>query len=248
MHTMKSTERLFIIVRHGERLDETDRGAWRAMKTTTNQHDPPLTKQGATQARQAGIELSGYLQRLGQLAALSGEAAPPAPRVYSSPTERTMATATELCSTLVTGAAHPLDVTAHYGLNCCAAAKRYGVQSEGFTCNANPGGPPKATTAPASSQASVPVEQPQDSSVPPVEQPQGDPSFADARNQGASGGFVQTCVDLAGSGGTKRFAKGPDGTRGFSAAAGRGGECAASSSSSKASPLNTACATACATD
>ena len=35
-----------ILVRHGERLDEADREAWRRLRTHDTQYDPPLTSTG----------------------------------------------------------------------------------------------------------------------------------------------------------------------------------------------------------
>ena len=70
-----------VVVRHGERLDEADSGAWRRLRTGATRNDPPLTERGHEQARGAGAQVARLL------ADLVGEA-PVA--VYSSPTARTM--------------------------------------------------------------------------------------------------------------------------------------------------------------
>lgn len=104
-----------IMVRHGERLDESDRDAWSRMRTEATRYDPPLTEKGWQQAVDAARRFRGILDG----AAVSA--------VYSSPTSRTMATAAAIAKEISISSVSPA-----YGLNCCAAAKQNGVASRHF--------------------------------------------------------------------------------------------------------------------
>lgn len=215
---MRAQERLFLIVRHGERLDEVDRSAWKKIRDETNRHDPPLTEQGRRQAHAAGLELSAYLQHVQQTLDGSGgtSTGSPAVRVYASPTDRTMATAEELCRAITSDGGLPLSITPHYGLNCCAAAKTYGVQSYGFRSNLklhqsvrkldasgvqSVFGNTKTDLRSSDTCRTPPIlgSQEDDGQSPPPTglHVRGDPAVMDARNQGTDGGFVRTCVELA---------------------------------------------------
>eukprot|EP00933_Yihiella_yeosuensis_P062729 TRINITY_DN65707_c0_g1_i1.p1 TRINITY_DN65707_c0_g1~~TRINITY_DN65707_c0_g1_i1.p1 ORF type:complete len:357 (-),score=55.60 TRINITY_DN65707_c0_g1_i1:252-1322(-) len=107
-----------VVIRHGERLDEADRQAWRNIRTMETQYDPPLTQNGWTQAELAGRAVSSTIRLQDDFSGIS---------VYSSPTMRTMATAAAVAKQLRVPTVLPA-----YGLNCCAAAKMVGVASSHF--------------------------------------------------------------------------------------------------------------------
>lgn len=101
-----------IVVRHGERLDESDAQLWRALRTQETLYDPPLTAKGWDQAQAAGREIAKMLPEDCQLT------------MYSSPTARTISTAAGLATSLGRGIT---TITPCYSLNCCAAAQSRGV-------------------------------------------------------------------------------------------------------------------------
>lgn len=102
-------------VRHGERLDEVDRQKWRTIRTQSTLHDPPLTATGWDQAKRAGAEIAGVLRK--DKSRIT---------VYSSPTARTLSTAASIVKSLKLSS-EATKVTPVYSMNCCAAAKDYGV-------------------------------------------------------------------------------------------------------------------------
>lgn len=108
---------LVVLVRHGERLDEADRFAWKQMRTHETQYDPPLTKTGY---KQSSLAAKKILQQLAKL-----DTAPPVTTIYSSPTARTLGTAAAMAQEMGIS-----QVLSAYGLNCCAAAKMTGVASK----------------------------------------------------------------------------------------------------------------------
>lgn len=101
-----------IVVRHGERLDESDAQLWRGLRTQETLYDPPLTAKGWDQAQAAGREIAKMLPEDCQLT------------MYSSPTARTISTAAGLATSLSRGIT---TITPCYSLNCCAAAQSRGV-------------------------------------------------------------------------------------------------------------------------
>eukprot|EP01052_Picozoa_sp_SAG31_P035108 SAG31_NODE_4195_length_3484_cov_1.533235_2_plen_595_part_00 len=164
---------LVVVVRHGERLDESDRASWRQMLKDCRrergaaaaqilQRDPPLTREGAAQAQRAGAKLSSHLFQ-----EMAGQDMPPL-CVFTSPLGRTVTTAVELVKAL----GEPAAIIAHHGLNCCAAAKLHGV----------------ATVCPANPPTGI------DGVLWP---PHGDPHRIDRRHQGHEGGLVATVLELA---------------------------------------------------
>ena len=206
-------------VRHGERLDEADRTAWRGMlrsagkvRGETLRHDPPLTAEGdqitrphlaiphpaagthtranamwpharkndnetlcecgrvgAAQAHAAGAQLRALMAT--EFDAL---AEPVHVSIYTSPLARTVATAAELATELDAVA----DFIPHHGLNCCAAAKKYGCST---VCGQEP-----APTEPEWWPGAGPVFGPlvaQLSRWPPA----GDPGLVDRRHRGLDG-------------------------------------------------------------
>lgn len=108
---------LVVLVRHGERLDEADPTEWRRIRTEETRNDPPLTHTGIAQSRGAGEKLAELLRSDGLSEGVLGT-------VYCSPTQRTTDTAVQVAQQL-----HALEITPHHALNCCAAAKRYGVEN-----------------------------------------------------------------------------------------------------------------------
>ncbi|KAJ1457562.1 histidine phosphatase superfamily [Pelagophyceae sp. CCMP2097] len=94
----------FWMLRHGERIDETDAGqAWKEATPRERRFDPPLTANGKQQARSAAGVLTGHGFR----------------RIFSSPLQRCLETAFEVAQLL------DLPVTVLPGLGeCCAAAGR----------------------------------------------------------------------------------------------------------------------------
>ena len=112
------SEVLVVLVRHGERLDEADPHQWRRIRTEATLADPPLTDTGVAQSRAAGEKLAKLLRSDGW----GAEGA--MGTVFCSPTRRTADTAVQVALQL--GAT---EVTPHNTLNCCAAAKRYGVEN-----------------------------------------------------------------------------------------------------------------------
>eukprot|EP00427_Karlodinium_veneficum_P021982 CAMPEP_0169097290 /NCGR_PEP_ID=MMETSP1015-20121227/19445_1 /TAXON_ID=342587 /ORGANISM="Karlodinium micrum, Strain CCMP2283" /LENGTH=265 /DNA_ID=CAMNT_0009158095 /DNA_START=41 /DNA_END=838 /DNA_ORIENTATION=+ len=101
-----------IVVRHGERLDESDSTLWEKIRTQETMHDPPLTAVGWEQAERAGTALANVLPGHSAL------------KVYCSPTDRTISTA----AGLLTGIGHASsEITPCYSLNCCEAAQIHGV-------------------------------------------------------------------------------------------------------------------------
>eukprot|EP01063_Lacrimia_lanifica_P005984 TRINITY_DN135_c3_g1_i1.p1 TRINITY_DN135_c3_g1~~TRINITY_DN135_c3_g1_i1.p1 ORF type:complete len:230 (+),score=27.98 TRINITY_DN135_c3_g1_i1:41-730(+) len=106
-----------IFVRHGERLDEADRLAWRALRDGggAEHHDPPLTDTGRKQASAAGKWVGSYLglENVDDL------------MLFSSPASRTLTTAVEFGRSLGLGG-----LTVVHGLYACtAAATMYGLPS-----------------------------------------------------------------------------------------------------------------------
>mmetsp|Transcript_118643 Transcript_118643/g.215769 ORF Transcript_118643/g.215769 Transcript_118643/m.215769 type:complete len:356 (-) Transcript_118643:69-1136(-) len=102
-----------VVIRHGARLDEENRLQWHKIRTEETRHDPPLTQNGWSQARDAGRTLRMTVLR---------QLEPTKVFVYSSPTARTLSTAAGVAKEL--GVA---EVTPAYALNCCAAAQSHGV-------------------------------------------------------------------------------------------------------------------------
>eukprot|EP01059_Diplonema_ambulator_P022801 TRINITY_DN38134_c0_g1_i1.p1 TRINITY_DN38134_c0_g1~~TRINITY_DN38134_c0_g1_i1.p1 ORF type:complete len:224 (+),score=35.34 TRINITY_DN38134_c0_g1_i1:111-782(+) len=102
-----------VFVRHGERLDEADYGAWCRMADECPEafHDPPLTGAGRLQAAEAGRLV---------VAALSGKV-----RMYASPSVRTLGTAAHVGEVL--GVDEVMIAPGLYA--CSAAAKRHGVEN-----------------------------------------------------------------------------------------------------------------------
>lgn len=110
---------LVVLVRHGERLDEADPQQWRRVRTEETRNDPPLTAAGIAQSRGAGQKLAELLHSDGLR---RGEG--PLGTVYCSPTQRTADTAVQVALQL-----RATEITPHHALNCCAAAKMYGVEN-----------------------------------------------------------------------------------------------------------------------
>ena len=186
-----------ILVRHGERLDEADREAWKRLRTHDTQYDPPLTAAG----RGTISEMLACRQQCFCLAAgcfsmemhvlcqvttrgwkqssCAGKqilqdlkrTSTPVACIYSSPTSRTMSTAAAIASQLGTS-----EVTPAYGLNCCAAAKKVGVSSRYFAR------PPDDATMKRIAVARWP--------------PVGDVEAVGRRNRSRTG-FVETVRELA---------------------------------------------------
>mmetsp|Transcript_4454 Transcript_4454/g.17529 ORF Transcript_4454/g.17529 Transcript_4454/m.17529 type:complete len:302 (-) Transcript_4454:98-1003(-) len=96
-----------ILVRHGERVDEVDR-SW-TRQNPTRWFNPPLTRTGVEQAKQAGATVNSLLV---------ASAAQQPFVVLASPLERALRTAVEVCR--ATG--RPLALAP--GLASCAAAAR----------------------------------------------------------------------------------------------------------------------------
>jgi len=151
------------VVRHGERIDEVDSQQWHRIRTQETRYDPPLTGNGWDQATIAGRKVRTLL---------SQEGGPVS--VYSSPTVRTLSTASAIVSCLRQNQAP--SVTPIYMLNCCAAAQRYGV-SKAF-----PQGQPAADVMRDVALSCWP--------------PLGDPDRVD-KDQGMGGGFVESVKGLA---------------------------------------------------
>jgi len=105
-----------VVVRHGERLDEADREAWRrhCKERPHERLDPPLTENGWRQAAAAGQEVRRALRCAGQEESV--------PLLLSSPTSRTISTAAAVGAELGVQ-----EIVPDYSLNCCAAGLRYGV-------------------------------------------------------------------------------------------------------------------------
>lgn len=150
-----------IVVRHGERIDEVDRQEWRRIRTQETQHDPPLTAAGWEQAKAAGKKVDALLPYDGVT-------------VYSSPTSRTLSTASAIVSNINGKATSVVPV---YALNCCAAAQDSGV------AKAFPKGEPDIESV----MQGVPL-----SCWPPL----GDADQVD-RCQSHAGGFVELVKSLA---------------------------------------------------
>ena len=110
---MAAQKPTLFIVRHGERVDETQhKAAWKAQTPANRRFDPPLTEQGATQARTAAEFLRSQCFD----------------RIYASPCARTLATAKELSEAL-----GDLPVTVVPALAACAAAvKKRGLENLPF--------------------------------------------------------------------------------------------------------------------
>jgi len=110
---MAAQKPTLFIVRHGERVDETShKAAWKAQTPANRRFDPPLTEQGATQARTAAEFLRSQCFD----------------RIYASPCARTLATAKELSEAL-----GDLPVTVVPALAACAAAvKKRGLENLPF--------------------------------------------------------------------------------------------------------------------
>lgn len=158
--------RIFVL-RHGERLDEANPLEWAKKATQEAAYDAPLTQLGWRQAEEAGRIVAAMLKRT------PSSVLPPPVTVYSSPTSRTLSTASAVAKLLGVP-----DIVPAFALNCCAAAKEYGVI----------GGFPK--TLPADEVlGSVPLR-----CWPPI----GDAAEID-RIAVRSNGFVQTVRDLAGA-------------------------------------------------
>jgi len=152
----------------GERLDEVDRAAWKRLRTRETIHDPPLTQEGWEQSRRAGCILATTLQE--HLPERGGPGQQPV-TIYSSPTSRTLSTAAAIAKQIRAESVVPA-----YALNCCAAAKTYGV------ARAFPLRPPPSETL--------------DGVVLTCWPPMGEPSKVDERQRrGAS--FVKAVSDLA---------------------------------------------------
>jgi broad specificity phosphatase PhoE len=151
-----------IVVRHGERLDEADRQEWRRIRTQETAHDPPLTEAGWNQAKLAGMDVASKLQAVESRIT-----------IYSSPTARTLSTASAIRTCL----ADKVDVVVPvYSLNCCAAAQTYGVAT------AFPKNEPSTAVMRGTPLACWP--------------PLGDPHTTDSR-QSSGGGFVEAVKELA---------------------------------------------------
>ena len=157
---------LVVLVRHGERLDEADPEEWRRVRTEETRSDPPLTETGIAQSRAAGAKLRELL-RSGEL---SGDGT--TGTVYCSPTQRTADTAVQVALQL-----RASEITPHHGLNCCAAAKRYGVENVA-------GVQPKPERLHGLRMACWP--------------PAGDIGVVNQRHR-KQNGFVETCTELAGN-------------------------------------------------
>ena len=97
-----------LFVRHGERLDESDRMQWAAMRTRENWHDPPLTETGREQAREAAHEVKKWLTACNCADQFT---------FFASPASRTLTTAVEVGALLGTP-----PVTVVHGLYACTAA------------------------------------------------------------------------------------------------------------------------------
>jgi hypothetical protein len=138
--------------------------------------DPPLTERGREQARAAGRVLRGLL--------CPGGAAAGCPIVVlCSPTARTVWTAVELCREL--GIA---ELTPHFALNCCAVAKRDGVQHPSQLAQTRPPTVCGGGEEVAAGSADVTLT---------CWPPEGDAAAVDALNK-RQGGFVQLVQQLAG--------------------------------------------------
>ena len=157
---------LVVLVRHGERLDEADPEEWRRVRTEETRSDPPLTETGIAQSRAAGAKLRELLRS----AELSGDGT--TGTVYCSPTQRTADTAVQVALQL-----RASEITPHHGLNCCAAAKRYGVENVA-------GVQPKPERLHGLRMACWP--------------PAGDIGVVNQRHR-KQNGFVETCTELAGN-------------------------------------------------
>lgn len=105
-----------VLVRHGERLDEANRQEWHQIRTNETKHDPPLTDAGFQHAKAVGKEIGKVVKAFQAETTFT---------MYSSPTARTLSTASGILSSIdgITDTITPV-----YVLNCCAAAKCYGVQ------------------------------------------------------------------------------------------------------------------------
>ncbi len=157
---------LVVLVRHGERLDEADPEEWRRVRTDATRSDPPLTATGIAQSRAAGEKLVELLRSDG----LGGDGA--FGTVYCSPTQRTADTAVQVALQL-----HAAEITPHHALNCCAAAKRYGVENVA-------GVQPQPERLHGLRMACWP--------------PAGDIGVVNQRHR-KQNGFVESCTELAGS-------------------------------------------------
>eukprot|EP00930_Biecheleria_cincta_P063203 TRINITY_DN48708_c0_g1_i1.p1 TRINITY_DN48708_c0_g1~~TRINITY_DN48708_c0_g1_i1.p1 ORF type:complete len:354 (+),score=45.22 TRINITY_DN48708_c0_g1_i1:58-1119(+) len=153
-----------IVVRHGERLDEADRQKWRSIRTEETQHDPPLTDAGWDQATLAGQKIDALLNARDFRVTM-----------YSSPTARTLTTAAAILTRLSDNC-KPTSVTPAYSLNCCAAAKTYGVHKS------FPKNQPAGDVLKGAALACWP--------------PLGDPDLVDQRQE-RHGGFVESVKELA---------------------------------------------------
>ena len=104
-----------ILIRHGERLDESNYRQWKSMKTDTNWHDPPLTDAGRMQARSAAAEVRKWLKE--------ENVSEDKISFFASPSSRTLATATEVGLILGTP---PVSIL-HGLYECTAAAGEWGL-------------------------------------------------------------------------------------------------------------------------
>lgn len=105
------------LVRHGERIDETDHARkWWSETPADRRFDPPLTKQGGQQAAMAGKTLARTMGKRGQSFRC----------VYSSPLSRTLSTSVEVARALGIS-----EVRVVFGLGECAAALRDCAYSAG---------------------------------------------------------------------------------------------------------------------
>eukprot|EP00756_Hemistasia_phaeocysticola_P037918 Hpha_TRINITY_DN16728_c1_g10::TRINITY_DN16728_c1_g10_i1::g.78366::m.78366 len=155
-----------VVVRHGERLDEANRVEWRKTRTEETRADPPLTELGWKQAGAAGAAIRQ------KLADIFGPQA--VPTVYSSPAVRCLSTAAGMAPVL-----QFKEVVPAYALNCCAAAKDWGVGSF-------PRKRPSAQTVRGATLACWP--------------PHGDPEKVDEGQKGMrrrGGGFEKFVAELA---------------------------------------------------
>jgi broad specificity phosphatase PhoE len=121
------------VVRHGERVDETEAYAqWRAATPSHRRFDPELTATGQAQARDAGdflVRAAAVEETPGGLstsAAVAAAAEKFGCTIYVSPLARTLSTAHEIAQVLMvaSGGKKKVDVRVVFGLSECAAAVR----------------------------------------------------------------------------------------------------------------------------
>ena len=104
------------LLRHGERLDESNRELWASIRTPNNHHDPPLTNNGKVQAKTAGLALKTQLRRR--------SIAVEDTLLFVSPALRTLGTAASAGRVL---GSKELIITPG-AFQCAAAARRAGLK------------------------------------------------------------------------------------------------------------------------